>query len=326
MGLGPGLGAPRRRAPRQDAALLYRHLQTCGLINRAGGRGNCHRAGSGWGPRVGSCVPATPATPTTAISTATAPDKSATQGKCNGEPKPRLQRTTRRRPGITNRSTLPVAKRPAIPERSTDVCAAVVLIVKVVVTALAPGVTVAGANVQAASEGRPLQAKVTGCAKPPEGVTETVVVPLWPDVMERLPGLAPSLKEGGTGACTVTSTAVEVEAAKLLSPPYCAVMLCAPVARSVAAGQERVRGTMGVLGDGRALGARVECAHNCQARHHDAAQSGRRKYSAAEPFLLPPWKNAFYRPAHTYISRAHFVLGRRKSNRLLGLSRYPNPT
>jgi hypothetical protein len=89
--------------------------------------------------------------------------------------------------------------------------------------------------VQVASEGRPLQAKVTGCTKPPEGVTESVVVPVWPEVMERLAGLAPSVKEGGTGACTVTVTAVEVEAAKLLSPPYCAVMLCAPVAKVLAA-------------------------------------------------------------------------------------------
>ena len=148
-------------------------------------------------------------------------------------PNDRLQRTKRRLPGITNRRTLPSAKSPVIPERSTDACAAVVAMVKVVVTALAPGVTVAGANVQVASEGRPLQVKVTGCAKPPAGVTESVVVPLWPAVMERLAGLAPRVKEGGTGACTVTVTAVEVEAAKLLSPPYCAVMLCAPVDKAL---------------------------------------------------------------------------------------------
>jgi hypothetical protein len=94
---------------------------------------------------------------------------------------------------------------------------------------------VAGAKVQVASEGRPLQAKVTGCAKPPAGVTESVVVPLCPGVMERLAGLAPSLNEGGTAACTVTVTAAEVEAAKLLSPPYCAVMLCAPLAKVLVA-------------------------------------------------------------------------------------------
>jgi hypothetical protein len=75
-----------------------------------------------------------------------------------------------------------------------------VVIVKVVVTALAPGVTVAGAKLQLASEGRLLQAKLTACAKPPAGVTETVVVPVVPAVMERLVGLALRVKEAGTAA------------------------------------------------------------------------------------------------------------------------------
>ena len=86
---------------------------------------------------------------------------------------------------------------------------------------------------QVASEGRPVQAKVTGCAKPPAGLTETVDVPVAPAVMERLAGLALMENEGGM-ACTVTVMAVEVEAAKLLSPPYCAVMLWAPVAKAPA--------------------------------------------------------------------------------------------
>lgn len=109
------------------------------------------------------------------------------------------------------------------------------VIVKVDVIGLPAGVTDAGAKVQVASEGRPLQAKVTGCAKPPAGVTEMVVVPLAPGATETLAGLALILNEGGTGACTVTVTAADVEALKLLSPPYCAVMLCAPVASLVVA-------------------------------------------------------------------------------------------
>jgi hypothetical protein len=108
-------------------------------------------------------------------------------------------------PGIANRSKLPSAKSPGSPEReiqllSSDACAAVVLIVRVVVAMLAPGVTVAGAKLQLASAGRPLHAKLTICAKPPAGVTESVDVPVWPGVMERLAGLAVRLKEGGRAA------------------------------------------------------------------------------------------------------------------------------
>jgi hypothetical protein len=103
------------------------------------------------------------------------------------------------------RSKLASAKSQGIPERairllSADACGAVVVIVKVVVTALAPGVTVAGAKVQVASEGRPLHAKLTACAKPPAGVTESVVVPVWPAVMERVAGVALTLKDGATTA------------------------------------------------------------------------------------------------------------------------------
>lgn len=115
-----------------------------------------------------------------------------------------LQPATRLAPGITKRSKQPSAKSPVIPARRmpprTEDCAAIVEIVRVVVTALPLGVTVAGAKVQVASDGRPLQAKVTGCAKPPAGVTEIVVVPVAPDVMERLVGLALRVKEAGTAA------------------------------------------------------------------------------------------------------------------------------
>lgn len=107
--------------------------------------------------------------------------------------------------------------------------------VNTVVAALAPGVTVDGANVQVASDGRPAQAKLTVWAKPPAGVTVSVVVPLEPAALiERLVGLAPKLNEGVT-ALTVMVTAEEVEAAKFVSPPYCAVMLWLPAASELVA-------------------------------------------------------------------------------------------
>jgi hypothetical protein len=104
---------------------------------------------------------------------------------------------------MANRSKLPSAKSSGSAERSIRLlsaaaCGAVVVIVRVVVAALAPGVTVAGAKVQVASEGRPLHAKLTAAAKPPAGVTESIVVPVWPGVMERLAGLALTVKEAGT--------------------------------------------------------------------------------------------------------------------------------
>jgi hypothetical protein len=102
---------------------------------------------------------------------------------------------------MANRNKLPSAKSPGSADirlLSADACGAAVVIVRVVVTALAPGVTVAGAKVQLASEGRPVHAKLTACAKPPAGVTESVVVPVWPGVMERLVGLALTVKEAGT--------------------------------------------------------------------------------------------------------------------------------
>ena len=139
-------------------------------------------------------------------------------------------------PDMANKSKLASARSPGTPERailllSAAACGAVVVTVKVVVAALAPGVTVDGAKVQLASEGRPLlHAKVTACAKPPAGVTESVAVPLWPGVMERLAGLALTVKEAGT-ACTVTVTALDVDPEKFGSPPYTAVSECVPAAR-----------------------------------------------------------------------------------------------
>jgi hypothetical protein len=102
----------------------------------------------------------------------------------------------------------------------------VVEIVNVVVTAPLPGVTVVGAKVQLASDGNPVQAKLTCWVKPPAGVTVRVVVPLPPAAaMAMLVGLAPTVNDRGTAAFTVMVTAEEVEDVKLVSPPYFAVTL-----------------------------------------------------------------------------------------------------
>ena len=62
-----------------------------------------------------------------------------------------------------------------------------------------------------------------------------MVVPLEPAaVIETLVGLAPNVNEGAT-ALTVMVTAEDVEAAKFVSPPYCAVMLWLPVASALVA-------------------------------------------------------------------------------------------
>jgi hypothetical protein len=126
------------------------------------------------------------------------PPKASVMTSTNHRPQP----LARSLPGIANSSKLRSAKHPGISEReirllSSDACGAVVVIVRVVVTALAPGVTVAGAKLQLAFKGRPLHAKLTACAKPPAGVTESVDVPDWPGMTDRLAGLALMLKEGG---------------------------------------------------------------------------------------------------------------------------------
>jgi hypothetical protein len=62
-----------------------------------------------------------------------------------------------------------------------------------------------------------------------------VVVPLEPVVLiETLVGLAPNANEGAT-AVTVMVTAEEVEPAKFVSPPYCAVMLWLPATSALVA-------------------------------------------------------------------------------------------
>ena len=114
--------------------------------------------------------------------------------------------------------------------RSKADVALVAMVSVVVDTALPLGVTVAGLKVQVESAGSPEQAKVMADEKPKAGVTVTVVVPLAPLATETEVGLRDKLK---AGVPTATLTADEVEAAKTVSPPYCAVMLSVPTGSDV---------------------------------------------------------------------------------------------
>jgi hypothetical protein len=112
--------------------------------------------------------------------------------------------------------------------------AEVVAMVSVVVAAVPPvGVTVAGEKLQVAPVGRPEQAKLTAALNPPEGWIETVVVVELPLVTVALLGDRLIEKPGAAGAETVTVTAAEVDALKLVSPPYCAVIVSAPTGSAV---------------------------------------------------------------------------------------------
>jgi hypothetical protein len=82
--------------------------------------------------------------------------------------------------------------------------------VNIVLAALPLGVTVVGLKLHVTPFDAPLQAKLTGELNPFTGVTVTVVCAAVPAATEPLAGEAPSVKLG-TGACTVTLTALEVE-------------------------------------------------------------------------------------------------------------------
>lgn len=104
-----------------------------------------------------------------------------------------------------------------------------VLRVSVVVAALAPvGVTVVGAKLQVVLDGNPEQAKLTACVKPPDGWMDRVVVVELPLATVALSGDRLRVKSGAA-TVTVMTTALDVEVAKLVSPPYCAVMESDPV-------------------------------------------------------------------------------------------------
>jgi hypothetical protein len=77
-----------------------------------------------------------------------------------------------------SRVAIPAARVKPVRAGTVLVVAAVVERVRVVVTALAPGVMVLGEKLQAAFAGSPLQAKLTCWEKPPAGVMVRVEVPL----------------------------------------------------------------------------------------------------------------------------------------------------
>jgi hypothetical protein len=105
--------------------------------------------------------------------------------------------------------------------------------VKVEVAAIVPLVViVAGLNEQAEYAGSPLQENATAAANPPDELTEIMLVAELPPVTVPLPALNATLKSAG--AVTITLIALEVDPAKLLSPPYTAVIVCPPNASALA--------------------------------------------------------------------------------------------
>ncbi len=100
----------------------------------------------------------------------------------------------------------------------------------VVCTALPFGVTVVGLKVQVAPADSPEHAKLTCWLKPPDGVMLMAVVTDWPAFVDPLVGERPRAKSAGAALLIVTVAADDVDDAKLLSPPYAAVIECVPTA------------------------------------------------------------------------------------------------
>jgi hypothetical protein len=73
---------------------------------------------------------------------------------------------------------------------------AVVVTVSVLLAGAPLGVTEAGLKLQAASEGKPLQAKLTDELKPLMGVTVKVACPLCPALIVRVVGFTRTWKSG----------------------------------------------------------------------------------------------------------------------------------
>lgn len=96
--------------------------------------------------------------------------------------------------------------------------------------ALPLGVTVVGLKLHVTPFDCPLQAKLTCELNPFTGVTVIVVCAEEAAFTVLLPGDALSMKLG-VSACTVTDTAVEVDPESFESPPYTAVIECAPTAK-----------------------------------------------------------------------------------------------
>jgi hypothetical protein len=92
------------------------------------------------------------------------------------------------------------------------------------------GVSVAGLKPQATPDGRPEQAKLTMPVKPLIGVTVTNAKTGFDSAAVPLDGLMESEKSGG-GAVMAIVSAFDVEAAKVVLPPYSAVMEWLPAAK-----------------------------------------------------------------------------------------------
>jgi hypothetical protein len=105
--------------------------------------------------------------------------------------------------------------RPNRPD-AADVLRDAVAIVRVLVTELEIGVSVAGLKLHPAPAGTPLQDRLIELVNEPCGVTVKVNVPGDPAVTLALPGLADTAK---FAAFTVCVRAVEVLAVSLASPP-----------------------------------------------------------------------------------------------------------
>jgi hypothetical protein len=108
----------------------------------------------------------------------------------------------------------------------------VAIVIVVVAAPLPLGVTVPGEKLQVEFAGSPEQANVTCPVNPPTGASDTVVLPVEPCSTVKLVGETLSVK---LGAATTIVTALEVDVAKYVSPPYCAVIVSLPVGNLVVA-------------------------------------------------------------------------------------------
>jgi hypothetical protein len=105
-----------------------------------------------------------------------------------------------------------------------------VVIVNVVVTVCASGVTGLLLKLQLENAGSPAQLKLIGLVYEPSGVIVNVKVAVWPGVIVADVGLAVTVK---SAAFTVSDTARDVLPASSVSPPYTAVIECEPTVSEV---------------------------------------------------------------------------------------------
>jgi hypothetical protein len=108
-----------------------------------------------------------------------------------------------------------------------------VLMVRVEMTAVPFGVTVAGLKVHEELAGSPEQLNCSCWLNPPVGAMVRTTLPVLPCPTVRADGLIAIEKSGAIGAMTVTFVLEDVALAKFASPPYEAVMLSAPTGREV---------------------------------------------------------------------------------------------